>query len=236
MRTHDHGSIGARAVAADPRILVVSRHRMVGEALSTALHSLGFRTGSVELPRGRAQLQDVRRSISAVRPAVGVVLVPLDDGAGLRSALNLVSSIELPWIVVTGSRPGPAWGAVLEAGALEVSPASLSLTDLAGLVVRATSTASGDEHAMRDLVVQEWQCGPPTMRSLATRMAGLSPREMDVLVELGRGNSPATIASDAGVSQVTVRTQVKSLLRKLGFTSQLQAVAAYRELNDWLRG
>ena len=57
---------------------------------------------------------------------------------------------------------------------------------------------------------------------------------MEILEELHKGRSVRMIATRAGVAEGTVRTQVKSLLKKLGANSQLQAVAYYREATSWL--
>jgi len=53
----------------------------------------------------------------------------------------------------------------------------------------------------------------------------LSRRERQVLAALMQGMSLAQIATGAGVSVETVRTQVSAVLRKLGVHSQVAAVA-----------
>jgi DNA-binding NarL/FixJ family response regulator len=44
-----------------------------------------------------------------------------------------------------------------------------------------------------------------------------------------------SIAQRVGVAEGTVRSQLRSIFRKLGVRSQLQAVAAFRSVNDWLK-
>jgi RNA polymerase sigma factor (sigma-70 family) len=66
--------------------------------------------------------------------------------------------------------------------------------------------------------------GRERMRRL---VASLTVREREVLDLLYDGASVAEIAERFGVAQTTVRTQVKSILRKFGVGSQLAAVAAY---------
>ncbi len=60
----------------------------------------------------------------------------------------------------------------------------------------------------------------------------LTPRESDVLRGLIAGESAEEIARSQYVALSTVRSHVKSLLRKLGVNSQLAAVALARDA-DW---
>ncbi|RYJ01406.1 MAG: LuxR family transcriptional regulator, partial [Actinomycetales bacterium] len=58
------------------------------------------------------------------------------------------------------------------------------------------------------------------------RLAQLTPREREVLAMLHEGSSTAVIAERLDISQTTVRSQIRAVLRKLGVRSQLAAVAA----------
>jgi DNA-binding CsgD family transcriptional regulator len=57
---------------------------------------------------------------------------------------------------------------------------------------------------------------------------GLSPREAEVLAELAHGRSTGQIADHLGIARETVRNHVRSLFRKLGVHSRLEAVAEGR--------
>jgi DNA-binding NarL/FixJ family response regulator len=60
--------------------------------------------------------------------------------------------------------------------------------------------------------------------------ASLTRRELEVLDLLAEGCSPPVIAAELIISIYTARGHVKSVLRKLGVHSQLEAVAAARRL------
>lgn len=49
---------------------------------------------------------------------------------------------------------------------------------------------------------------------------GLTPRERDIVLLLGRGHSYAYVAGELGVSENTVRTHVRNMYRKLGIQSR----------------
>ena len=64
--------------------------------------------------------------------------------------------------------------------------------------------------------------------AVEAKLRSLSPRESEVLGALIEGMSAETIASEQFVSFGTVRSHIRSILRKLGVPSQLAAVAAAR--------
>jgi DNA-binding NarL/FixJ family response regulator len=61
-------------------------------------------------------------------------------------------------------------------------------------------------------------------------LRSLTARERVVLDQLIAGKQAAAIAADLVVSLSTVRTQIRSILSKLGVRSQLEAVALVRGL------
>lgn len=62
------------------------------------------------------------------------------------------------------------------------------------------------------------------------RLESLTPREIEVLQIMAAGPSTARLAHSLGVTALTARTHIKSILRKLGAHSRLEAVTVARRL------
>lgn len=58
---------------------------------------------------------------------------------------------------------------------------------------------------------------------------GLTPRESEILTELGRGLSNVQIATALTITEATVKTHVSRVLAKLGVPSRMQAAIVARE-------
>jgi two-component system response regulator DesR len=78
----------------------------------------------------------------------------------------------------------------------------------------------------------------PQQRRQARTAAGLTPREHEVLERLADGQDAMEIARSLALSVYSVRGHIKSLMRKLGVHTQLQAVvvAARRGIVDLVAG
>ncbi|MBU0602436.1 MAG: response regulator [Gammaproteobacteria bacterium] len=64
--------------------------------------------------------------------------------------------------------------------------------------------------------------GVPTADNGAPSGGVLSPRELDILRGIARGDSNKLIARDLGIAETTVKIHVQHILRKLGVSSRVQ--------------
>lgn len=209
---------------------VTSDQSLVSDAVRAALAERGFepvvlRWPGEVLPRPR---QPIRR-----RPFdVGLLVSDLDRRSRIRAAGLVMQRGSVPWAVLTSAPRGPLWGAALESGASVVLSSETSLenviTALRRLARGRTAMPEEDQRVLR----AAWEEQRHRDQELRERAALLTPREREVLLLLYSGEPVARIAALFDVSPATVRSQVKSVLRKLEVNSQLAAVAAVRALLD----
>ncbi|KRB79998.1 hypothetical protein ASE01_00355 [Nocardioides sp. Root190] len=207
---------------------LIAERRLVGQAIAAALVSKGLFPVPVPWPR-RGSTREFRQSVARSQAPVGVILCDLGTPDLLRDVERVVGHGPVRWLVLTDSGPGPRWGTVLEAGATGVLPTTISTLGLAVAVREVMQGRSPTPPAVRDQAIRAWLDVAEEQRDLVRRMERLTHREFEVLGELYDGSSVRRIATASGVSEATVRTQVKSLRRKLGVDSQLAAVAMYRK-------
>ena len=84
----------------------------------------------------------------------------------------------------------------------------------------------------RDELLQLWQERRAAHQHIRVRLDQLTVREAEVLGNLTLGRTVREIAARSFVSEATVRTQVKSILAKLGVSSQLAAVGLAHQV-EW---
>jgi DNA-binding NarL/FixJ family response regulator len=212
------------------RVAVASDQSLIAEAVRMALTSRGHDAVVIRWP-GDA----VPHPRAAPRPRsldAGLLLSDLDRWSRVRAAEMVLGRIKVPWLALTTAPRGPAWGAVLEAGARLVLPSTTRLdriVDVLVEVVQGRAATTPDERA--DLLAQ-WRRRRDRRDQIADRLARLTPREHEVLRLLYLGESVTHIAAMLEVAPTTVRSQVKSILRKMDVNSQLSAVVAYRDASD----
>ena len=164
--------------------------------------------------------------VSALRPDVVVMDVRFqgDSRDGVTATAEITARFPSTMVLLlTASADQSLITRAAKAGACGLAAKSGSLTDLisalrtirpGGLTVHASLTG-----AMADQ--------PQTSAGLLNL---LSPRERDVLGMLTIGLDSRAVADQLDISLHTCRGYVKSLLRKLGAHSQLEAVAVARRL------
>lgn len=205
------------------RIGIVGDHRLVVESLQAALRAQGFVVDAVDA-RGAGPHEIVRAAVAG-RP--GVVLLDLDlrlstDSTDLIAPLRASGTRVL---AITSSHDSADHDLAVSLGAVAVLPKTTARTDLLAAVRRATAgldVMSPDER--RACFRRNALVGPARSRELQG-LGLLSPREAEILAALVEGHSVGEISTSSYVQPSTVRAQVRSILLKLGVSSQLQAVA-----------
>lgn len=215
-------------------VLVVDDHELFSTSLVMALRSYGVNAEQV----GTVNMQAILAA--AKGHPVGLVVLDLNLGRdanghwwnghdvleGLRDAPGWKA------LMVSGSSPQHQIAAAIAAGAIGFVPKSASFDALLSTIFSAAAgkaVMSEEEHRRW---LQLHRSHVAYKRGLASRLERLSIRELAVLEMLAEGHRAAAIAEQFVVSMTTVRSQIQSVLSKLGVNSQLEAVALIRKHRD----
>jgi DNA-binding NarL/FixJ family response regulator len=149
--------------------------------------------------------------------------MPRQDGLAATRRLREVVP-DLVIVVVTAHRD-PQWVLrATQAGAAAFVPKNGSLPEMLDVLRRARNGG------MLVAASAFGSTAAPVERAHAGPRVELTQRERDVLHCLNRGMAPKAIARVLGISLHTCRGYVKSLLAKLGVSSQLEAVVTAQRL------
>lgn len=198
-------------------VLVVDDHRSFAEMLAAALDGVpglrcvGAVTSAAEGVALAARLQ----------PDIVVMDVQMPEQDGLEATARIRRVAPGAVVAVVTAHTSPEWvGRAAQAGASAFIPKNGSLDELIGVLRRVQAG---------HMVVAPSTYLVPQAPAPAVPRTGLSPRELDVLRLLADGTPIKDLAPALGITVGTCRTYVKSLRRKLGATSQLDAVLKARE-------
>ncbi|HEU4514034.1 MAG TPA: response regulator transcription factor [Nocardioidaceae bacterium] len=207
---------------------LVEDHAVLADALRLILADSGLEVVAVPLTAGETTatlVQDVLRARAEV-VLLDLQLGPAGDGGRVIEPLTAHGQRV---VVLTGVSDPVRWGECLAKGAVTVLLKSGQLDPIVTIIHRVAQGLPVLPPARREELVQLWNATANAAGTRQKRLSYLTPREAEVLRQLVHGKRVAEVAREAYVSEATVRTQVKSILAKLGVSSQLAAVAMARD-------
>lgn len=169
------------------------------------------------------------RQLAPVLVLLDLELGPL--GSGLDLVRPLIDSGGQV-VMMTGVVDRQRLAACLEAGAIGIVSKAAGFSDLVDTIRRVADGEKLLTEHQRQEFLGELRAKRRADQARFARFATLSPREQAVLTALVAGESADAIASRSYVSLATIRSQIRSVLLKLGVNSQLAAVALARSV-DW---
>lgn len=220
-------------------IAIVDDHQLLAETLQHGLRRRGLQTvvlSPQEVLPWPVRPDESGASTGSAGPSLldrlldlhpDMVLLDLDLGPA-GTSLPLIAPLVAAGVrvlMVTGVTERLRIAEALELGAIGYQPKALgfdALVDKACLA--ATSSGPLDPAGHRALRLELTAHRVEQDREWAP-FRQLTDREQATLRELGNGRAVKDIADAWFVSEATVRSHVRSILTKLGATSQLQAVA-----------
>jgi len=202
------------------RVMIVEDHRIVAEGLVALLSGLPDMTvvgsaGSVAESAPLAQSQS---------PDVALLDFRLPDGTGAEAGARIRElRPDTKLIFLSRDDSDAARIAAVEVGAsafLHKSRAATEVVDVIRLVAKGANLIT--PRTVATLVTKR--------RTRTTQLQSLTAREKDVLRLLATGAGSRDISQALGISYTTMRTHLRSLGRKLGVHSRIEAIAKSREL------
>ena len=185
-----------------PTIIIVDDDAEVREALSSLIRSVGLQTKA---------LASVPEFLNEGRPDGPTCLV-LDVRLPGRSGLDfqrelLAANIHVPIIFITGHGDIPMTVQAMKGGAIEFLTKPFRDQELLDAIQLGLS---------RDRDRRENEKGLATLRE---RLASLSPRERDIMIQVARGRLSKQIAGDIGIAEGTVKVHRSRAMRKMNARS-----------------
>lgn len=212
---------------ARPVVALASDLSLIAEAVRAALVSRQIDVTILTWP-GLSRDDPVHRQLARVGPDVALLIYDVETPIRMAKAAALIREWDGPWVVLTGVPRGTRWGGLREAGAASVRPNMTGLDEIEALIVLLSDGLDAPCAEELDGLVGAWRAAQERVAGLQQRLNRLTPRELQVLDLLSSGVPVRSIAASLGLSESTVRSQVRAVLHKLGVRSQLAAVALLR--------
>lgn len=199
------------------RLVLADDHRLLLEALATALADFGYTIeAAVSTPA------EAVRAVDLHDPDVLLIDVSFPGATGLDAARRVRASHPRTKVVmITGTTDLAPLEEALRIGVEGYLRKARRVEEIAAVL---ETVAAGETSYDRDLLNERRRAEPHVPRQRGA-VPELTPRETHVLRLLVDGLSTKEIVREMGVSQSTVRTHVQNIFAKLGVHSRLQAVA-----------
>lgn len=213
-----------RSARAQMRILIVEDHMLFAESLELVLSVEGYDVRRMPVPEHASSPGTLLSSLARLQPRI--VLLDLDLGR-FGDGVRLISPLArtgINVVVVTASTDRGRWGEAIRCGARTVLSKGQPLNTVLATVRRINAGLPVMTFEEREDLLRAWHQQRSELQETTAKLAMLTTRESQVLGQLMQGRNVHDIAVLFVVSEATVRTQVKSILAKLGVSSQLAAV------------
>ena len=224
---NDMNRINDGSTPAPVRILVVDDHTLFRRGL-TALLS---RDASLRVVGDAADAGQAQRRAAELQPDLILLDNHLPGVSGVDALPALHQAAPRARIVMLTVSEDEA---DLAAGACGYLLKTIEGDALVGAIQRAMRGTSVVSEEMTDklVAVVRSAAAPPVPDEAAVArspLEQLSPREREILRAIARGASNKEIARELGIAETTVKIHVQHVLRKLGFSSRVQAAVAATE-------
>jgi two-component system, NarL family, nitrate/nitrite response regulator NarL len=205
------------------RVLVIDGDLLIAEAIASALTQATF-AARFAMPISTAHVRD----LTGWRPGLALLNVDTVDPAVATALVAMLVATTVPVAILTSHLDRTVVGECIDLGASTVVDKASGLEELVRVITHVLEgRVVFDEEAKRRLL-ESVRRQARAQREQWASFDVLTHREKCVLAELMDGHAPEAIARRRSVSILTVRSQIKAILQKLGVNSQLAAVSLAR--------
>ncbi|MGI6227147.1 MAG: response regulator [Peptococcales bacterium] len=193
------------------KVLVVDDHPMVRKGISS---TLSLEKDVTEIQEA-SNVQEAMQKLSKYNPDISIIDLMLGKEDGLEVVCTAKSKeLTTKFIVLTSSAKREDFLRAQEAG---VDGYILKEAFTEDIIYAFHVVARGKKFFDPEFVFLK------SKNRLENNLEELSPREKDVLVELGKGLSNLQIAQNLYISENTVKKHVSNILSKLNLSHRLEA-------------
>lgn len=207
--------------------MLVEDHAVLSQGLAMVLRQEGFDVDTVDT--NRLTGPRILTRLAEVAPDLVVFDLDLGDAGDARALIPNAVESGATVVVLTGEDDPGVLGECLEAGACAVLGKSAPLEDVVAAVRKVAAGEAGMPAGRQEELRAAARRRRSGDRQRLSPFENLTPREEEVFAALLAGRSAREVAEASFVSLATVRSQINSILRKLGVNTQIQAVALGRE-------
>jgi two-component system, NarL family, response regulator LiaR len=205
------------------RVLIVDDHAVVRQGLRFLLAQEAEIDVVGESPDGAHALADARQ----LNPDVLLLdlMIPPPDGLTVLEAVNR-DHPDIGVVVLTSSPDDEHVVQALRRGALSYLTKTARVEEITAAVraaARGEGLLSGPDLARLIVGRTSVRGGPPAAGAPVAALGLLSPREIEVLSCLARGQTNREIARNLSIAEDTAKTHVSRVLTKLGVQDRTQA-------------
>ncbi|MGW6143449.1 response regulator [Streptomyces sp. NPDC055144] len=211
------------------RVFLLDDHEVVRRGLSDLLNA----EPDISVVGDAENVEHALARGPALRPDVAVLDVRLPDGDGISVCRELRSQMpELACLMLTSFDDEEALLDAIMAGASGYVLKQIKGSDLVSAVRTVASGQSMLDPATTARLMRSLRADPDATPELAPELAGLSPRERDILALIGDGLTNREIGKRLYLSEKTVKNHISRLLAKLGVHRRVQAAVLATQLEQ----
>jgi two-component system, NarL family, nitrate/nitrite response regulator NarL len=209
------------------RLVMIEDHELLAQSLQAALSAENIQVV-------RVWCDDREKMVTeALDAAPGLLLLDYNLGPDIGTAQGLIAPLRaggFDVVMLTGITDRLLLAECLEEGAIGVIDKSVSFDELLQHIHTALDQGTLMSRHQREEMLSRLRLHRAKRERDMEAFESLTTRERQVLGALMKGKSADTIAEESVVSVATIRTQIRSILAKLGVNSQLAAVARAQEV------